>query len=54
MSSFPDTVADVPIARSRGLSPVRYAALATVGAVLGLATIWPAWRLFGLRGRPMH
>src|ERR1035441_9746343 len=42
MTAFPDTVADAPIARSRGLSPVQYVALSTVLAVLGLSTIWPA------------
>ena len=40
MSTFPNTVAGLPIARSRGLSPIQYAALATTLAVLGLSTIW--------------
>jgi exosortase J len=42
MSAIPDSVAGVPLERSRGLSPVQYAAVASVLAVLGLSTIWPA------------
>lgn len=40
MSSIPDTVAGVPFERSRGLSPVQFAALATLLSILGVSTIW--------------
>ena len=41
MSVFPNSEIGVPIMRSRGLSPVQFAALAATLAALGLATIWP-------------
>ena len=42
MSAFSDSVVGVSIARPSRLSPVRYAAVGTVLAVLGLTAIWPA------------
>jgi len=50
MSSFPTSEIHVPLVRSRGLAPVRFAALATGLAALGLSTIWPTmltlWHLW--------
>lgn len=40
MSAIPDPIAGFPLGRSRGMSPVQFAALGTALAVLGLATIW--------------
>jgi exosortase J len=40
MSAFGGTEFRVPIIHPRGLSPVKFAALATTLAVLGLSTIW--------------
>src|ERR1035441_7572363 len=40
MSAFPTSEISVPKARSRRLSPVQFAALATGFAVLGLSIIW--------------
>ena len=52
MSSFPTSEIHLPVVRSRGLAPVRVAALATGLAVLGLSTIWPTmltlWNLWTL------
>jgi exosortase J len=50
MSAIPDPEICVPVVRSRALSPVRFAALETTFAVLGLVAIWPAlltlWNLW--------
>jgi exosortase J len=42
MSAIPHLEASLPIARSRGLSPVQFSALGITFVVLGLSTIWPA------------
>jgi exosortase J len=41
MSAFPDSGIIAPAVRARGLSPVQFAAVASVLGVLGLSTIWP-------------
>jgi exosortase J len=50
MSAYPDSEIVVPMARPKGLTPVQFAALGTVFAALGVATVWPTaqalWKMW--------